>query len=105
MEQAIGWLIAFAFIGLMFWALVKDATKNRHRTAVEYERDLVDSKQSLMRAGMLELDKFSGDISSKRAAVEYLKDEEEGLHKTGSKGDDEKRTLDQGGEEVKRVRE
>lgn len=101
MAQVIGWLIAFTFVGLMFWALVKDDQKKRNRTAAEYERDLVDSRQSLLRAGLLELDKFVGDATSKRAAIEYLKDEEEGMHKTGSKGDDEKRTLDKGGEEVR----
>ena len=100
MGQALGWLIAFAFIALMFWALVKDDKKKRSRTAAEYERDIVESRQSLLRAGMLELDKFVGDVSGKRAAVEFLKDEEEGMHKTGSKGDDEERTLDKGGEEV-----
>ena len=99
MVQAIGWVIAIAFVGLMFWALVKDDRKKRNRTAAEYERDLVDSRQSLLRAGLLELDKFVGEATNKRAAVEYLKDEEEGMHKTGSKGDDDQRTLDKGGEE------
>jgi hypothetical protein len=45
-----------------------------------------------MRAGMLELDKLAGNERNKRAAVEYLKDEKEGMTRTGSKGDDANRT-------------
>jgi hypothetical protein len=42
---------------------------------------------------MLELDRFvSGDLSGRRAAVEYLKDEKQGQTKTGGKGDNADRT-------------
>jgi hypothetical protein len=46
----------------------------------------------MLRAGMLELDKFVGNTSAKRAAVEYLKDEEQGLTKSSGKADDKDRT-------------
>lgn len=92
MYDAIGWLVAFGLIALMIWAIARDNSYKRNRTKAEYERDLVDTKESLMRAGMLELDKFFGNVTSKRAAVEYLKDEEQGQTKTGGKSDDDKRT-------------
>src|SRR5262245_22510118 len=92
MGQAIGWLVALSLFALMIWALVKENTRQRNRTAAEYERDIVNARESMMRAGMLELDKFVGEANGKRAAVEFLKDEEEGQTKTGSKGDDAERT-------------
>jgi hypothetical protein len=76
----------------MFWGLSRENERKRRRTAGEFEREVVDSRNSLMRAGMLDLDRFVGDISGKRAAVEYLKDEEQGQTKTGGKGDDAERT-------------
>jgi hypothetical protein len=92
MEQALYWLIPLVLIGLMMWALVHDNAARRRRTVEEFERDVANSKKSLMRAGMLELDKFAGDERNKRAAVEYLKDEERGMTKTGGKDDDADRT-------------
>src|SRR5262245_46846084 len=100
MGQAIGWLVAFGFVGLMIWALVRDDKSRRTRSSEQDERDVADARHSLLRAGMLELDKFVGDTKGKRAAVEHLKDEEEGMHKTGSKGDDQNRTSNEGGEEA-----
>jgi hypothetical protein len=92
MEQALYWLIPLVLIGLMMWALVHDNVARRRRTVEEFERDVANSKKSLMRAGMLELDKFAGDERNKRAAVEYLKDEERGMTKTGGEDDDADRT-------------
>jgi hypothetical protein len=92
MEEAIAYLIVFALIGLMFWALVREHDKKRKRSIEEYERDVAEAKASLLRAGMLELDKFVGNVSGKKAAVEYLKDEEQGMTKTGGKDDDADRT-------------
>ncbi len=94
MYEALAWLIALGLFGLMIWLLIREEGKRRNRTAQEFENDLVEARQSLLRAGMLELDKFVGDTKGKRAAVEYLKDEEEGMHETGSKGDDDERTQD-----------
>ena len=64
----------------------------KNRTAAEYERDLAESRNSMLRAGMLELDKFLVNEKEKRAAVEMIKDEEQGMTKTGGKGDDLDRT-------------
>jgi hypothetical protein len=49
----------------------------------------------MLRAGMFELDKFVGNEREKRAAVEYIKDEEQGMTKTGGKDDDLDRTASQ----------
>jgi hypothetical protein len=95
MGQAIGWLVVLALFGLIIWALMRENARQRNRTAEEYERDIVNSRESLMRAGMLELDKFVGEAKGKRAAVEYLKDQEQGQTKAGSKGDDAERTQTQ----------
>jgi hypothetical protein len=92
MEQAIGWIIVLALFGLMIWALTRENQRQRNRSAQEYEEDIVDARESMMRAGMLELDKFVGEAKGKQAAVEYLKDQEQGQTKTGSKGDDADRT-------------
>ncbi|MEW6212409.1 MAG: hypothetical protein AB1631_29050 [Acidobacteriota bacterium] len=92
MENAIAYLVVFALIGLMFWALIREHDQKRKRSVEEYERDVAEAKESLMRAGMLELDKFVGNVSGKTAAVEYLKDEEQGMTKTGGKDDEDGRT-------------
>jgi hypothetical protein len=92
MTDALVWLVVLAVIALMFWALVRDRERLKNRTAQEYERDLAESRNSMLRAGMLELDKFLVNEKEKRAAVEMIKDEERGMTKTGSKGDDLDRT-------------
>lgn len=95
MQQALPWLIVLGLIVLMIWAIARESSQKKRRTVQEYERDLVDHRNSMMRAGMLELDKFVGNVNEKRAAVEFLKDEEQGMTKTGSKGDDKDRTHEQ----------
>jgi hypothetical protein len=92
MERAIPWLIAFLLIGLMFWALLREQARMKRRTTQEYEQDLARARSSMLRAGMLELDRFVGNESGKRAAVEYLKDEEGGMTKTGGNDDEKDRT-------------
>jgi hypothetical protein len=92
MGQAIGWAVVLALFGLMMWALARESRRQRNRSAQEYEEDIVNARESMMRAGMLELDKFVGEARGKQAAVEYLKDQEQGMTKTGSKGDDAERT-------------
>lgn len=82
------WLIALGVIALMFWALAREKTRLRRRSAEEYEADLANSKASLMRAGLVEMDRFLGETKQKTAAVEYLKDEEQGQTKAGGKGDE-----------------
>jgi hypothetical protein len=97
MEQVLYWLIPLALIALMMWALIHDNNARRRRTVQEFERDVANTKQSLMRAGMLELDKFVGESRGKQAAVEFLKDEEQGMTRTGGKGDDADRTSESPG--------
>jgi len=92
MEQGITWIVVLLLISLGFWALFRENSRMKRRTVEEYERDVAEARQSLMQAGMLELDKFAGNEREKRAAVEYLKDEKEGMTRTGSKGDDANRT-------------
>lgn len=91
-EEGTYWLIILAVIALVFWALVRDNTRARNRTRQEYEEDVLRAKDSLMRAGMLELDMFSGNTKAKRAAVAYQKDEEQGQTKTGGNDDEVDRT-------------
>jgi hypothetical protein len=95
MQEAMPWLIVLGLIALMIWSLTRENSRQKRRTAEEYERDLANHRSSMLRAGMLDLDKFVGNVNEKRAAVEYLKDEEQGVTKTGSKGDDEDRTSEQ----------
>jgi Tfp pilus assembly protein PilX len=92
MAQAAPWLIIFLLIALMVWALVHESNRKSRRSVEEYEREVAQSKESLMRAGMLELDQFVGNTSEKRAAVEYIKDEKGGMTRTGGKADDDERT-------------
>jgi hypothetical protein len=93
--EALPYLIVLALFALMMWSLTREKKQQKSRTAQEYERDLIDRRNSMMRAGMLELDKFVGNVNEKRAAVEFLKDEEQGMTKTGSRGDDKDRTGEQ----------
>lgn len=95
MQQALIWLIVLLIIAGMFWALARENNQKKNRTAQEYERDQANTKDSLMRAGLVELDKFYGQTRQKQAAVEYLKDEAQGLHKTGGRDDDADRTASQ----------
>jgi Tfp pilus assembly protein PilX len=95
MLQALPWLIVLALIALMIWSLTRENGRQKRRTAQEYEQDLVNHRDSMLRAGMLQLDQFAGNVNEKRAAVEFLKDEEQGVTKTGSKGDDKDRTSEQ----------
>ena len=94
MQDAFAWLAVLLVIAGMFWALARENNQKRNRTAQEYERDVAEAKDSLLRAGLVELDKFYGATREKQAAVEYLKDEEQGLHKTGGKDDGLDRTVD-----------
>jgi len=92
MTDTLIWLAVLALIALGFWALMRDRRRLKSRTPAEYERDLAEKRNSMLRAGMLELDKFLVNEKAKRAAVEMLKDEEQGMTKSGSKGDDLGRT-------------
>lgn len=88
MAEAITWIVVLAVIALIFWGIARENERVRNRTVQEYERDVANTKETLMKAGLLELDKFVGNSSEKRAAVEFLKDEDQGMTKTGDKSDD-----------------
>jgi len=92
MKDLVAWLVVLLLIAAAFWSLVRDNDRRRRRTTQEYERDVIEQKNSLLRAGLVEIDKFVGGESQKRAAVEYLKDEQQGQTKTGGKADDADRT-------------
>lgn len=93
MQNALMWLAVLLVIAGMFWLLIRENMQKRNRTVEEYERDAAEAKDSLLRAGLVELDKFYGATKQKQAAVEYLKDENQGLHKTGGRDDDADRTM------------
>jgi hypothetical protein len=95
MGDAVIWLVVLMLIAAVFWSLIRESNRQRNRTVKEYEQDLANTRQSMLRAGMLELDKFVGNEREKRAAVEYIKDEERGMTKTGGKDDDVERTASQ----------
>src|SRR4029079_13061417 len=92
MGEAIAWLVVLALIGLALWSISRANERKRSRSSQEYEREVADARSSMLRAGMLELDKFAGNTNVKRAAVEYLKDEEQGQTRSGGKDDDKDRT-------------
>ena len=95
MADALVWLAVILLTVAVFWALVRDYDRRRERTQEQYERELLESKNSMLRAGLVELDKFVGNERQKRAAVEYLKDEQQGMTKAGGKADDRDRTTGQ----------
>ena len=90
--QALMWLVTLLIIAGMFASLIYESNRRARRTSKEFERELAEQRSSMMRAGMLELDRFVGEPSQKRAAVEFLRDEEQGQTKAGAKGDDSERT-------------
>src|SRR5215510_14392004 len=92
MKEASIWFVVVGLIALMIWGLARENKRQRNRTTEEFERDVAGSRNALLRAGMLELDKVFGQRNQKTAAVEYLKDEGQGMIKTGGKSDDADRT-------------
>jgi hypothetical protein len=93
MAQALTWLVVLIAIALTFWALVRDNDRRRERSVEEWERENAAGQGKMtqfIQAGALGLEGIL--ISEKREAVQYQKDEEQGMTKTGSKGDDADRT-------------
>jgi hypothetical protein len=93
MTEALMWLVVFAGIALAFWALVRDNDRRRRRTVADWERDFPAGQGKLtqfIQAGALGLEAIL--IDEKREAIAYMKDEEQGMTKTGTKGDDRDRT-------------
>ena len=89
LEQIMPWIIAILIIGLVFWLLIRDNDRMRRRSVEEFERDLQRAPGSVMRGMANEMEKLF--VNQKRAAIEYVQDEEQGMTKTGSKGDDKDR--------------
>jgi hypothetical protein len=93
MAQALTWLTVLIAIGLIFWVLVRENDRRSERTVDEWEREFAAGQGQLtqfIQAGALGLEGIL--ISEKREAVQYQKDEEQGMTKTGTKGDDADRT-------------
>lgn len=93
MAQVLMWLVVFLAIALVIWALVRENDRRRQRTVEEWERDYAAGQGKMtqfIQAGALGLEGIL--ISEKREAIQYQKDEEQGMTKTGSKGDDADRT-------------
>jgi hypothetical protein len=93
MEQAITWLVVLLAIALIVWTLVRENDRRRQRTIEEWERDYAAGQGKMtqfIQAGALGLEGIL--ISEKREAKQYQKDEEQGMTKTGTKGDDADRT-------------
>ncbi|HKP86036.1 MAG TPA: hypothetical protein VJZ26_08070, partial [Blastocatellia bacterium] len=61
MGDALIWLVVLLMIAGVFWSLVRESNRQRNRTVEEYERDLANARNSMLRAGMIELDKFVGN--------------------------------------------
>ena len=48
--EALPYLIVLALFALMMWSLTREKKQQKNRTAQEYERDLVNHRNSMMRA-------------------------------------------------------
>ena len=93
MAQAITWLVVFLAIALAFRTIVRENDRRRQRSTAEWERDYAAGQGKMtqfIRAGALGLESIL--VDEKRQAVQYQKDEEQGMTKTGGKGDDADRT-------------
>jgi flagellar biosynthesis/type III secretory pathway M-ring protein FliF/YscJ len=91
--QTIIWLAVFLAIALTIWAIVRENERRRRRTVEEWERDFAAGQglmNQFMKAGALGLESFLTD--ERREAIEFMQDEQQGMTKTGTKGDDEGRT-------------
>ena len=86
-------MAVFLAIALIVWMLVRENDRRRQRTIEEWERDYAAGQGKMtqfIQAGALGLEGIL--ISEKREAKQYQKDEEQGMTKTGTKGDDADRT-------------
>jgi hypothetical protein len=87
------WLAVILGIVLSFRALVRESDRRRRRTVAEWENEFAAGRGKLaqfVQAGALGLEAIL--IDEKREAIEYKQDEQQGMMKTGTKGDDETRT-------------
>ena len=92
-EQALYWLVPLVVIGLVFWLVVRENARRGRRTVKEWERDFAAGQgktSQFIRAGALGLESIL--VDEKRQAIEFVKDEQQGMTKTGGKDDDADRT-------------
>ena len=93
MTELFMWLVVFLAIALVVWTLVRENDRRQQRTVEDWEREHAAGQGKMnqfIRAGGLGLEGIL--ISEKREAIQFQKDEEQGMTKTGSKGDDADRT-------------
>ena len=93
MTQTLIWVVVFLAIGLSLRAIVRENDRRRRRTVEEWERDFAAGQGKMsqyLRAGALGLEAIF--VSEKREAIEYKQDEQQGMTRTGTKGDDGNRT-------------
>jgi hypothetical protein len=93
LAELVIWLAVILAIALIFWSLVLENDRRKRRTVQQWERDFAAGQGKMtqfIRAGALGLEGIL--IDEKRQAIAHQKDEEQGMTKTGSKGDDADRT-------------
>ena len=93
MTETLTWVVVFLAIALSLWAIVRENERRGRGTVEEWERDFAAGQgkaSQFIRAGALGLESFL--IDEKRQAIEHKQDEEQGMMKTGTKGDDRNRT-------------
>ena len=93
MTEIFIWVVVFLAIALTLRTIVRENDRRRRRSVEEWERDFAAGRgltSQFIRAGALGLESILMD--ERREAIEYKKDEEQGMTKTGTKGDDENRT-------------
>jgi len=89
----LAWLVPIAIIVGTILAFSAEKDRKRRRSEAEYQRDLENARGSLLGAGMSPFQKILTK-NENVAAIESLKDEEQGVTRTGSKSDDKDRTQD-----------
>jgi hypothetical protein len=93
MAELLTWLVVLVAIALVMWTLVRENDRRQERTVEQWEREHAAGQGMLtqfVRAGAIGLEGIL--VSEKREATQYQKDEEQGMTKTGNKGDDADRT-------------
>jgi hypothetical protein len=93
MTETLAWVVVFLAIALTLWAIVRENERRGRRTVEEWERDFAAGQgkaAQFMRAGAMGLEAIF--VAEKRQAIEHKQDEQQGMTKTGTKGDDENRT-------------
>ena len=93
MTETFTWLVVFLAVALSLWAIVRENERRGRRTVAEWERDFAAGRgkaSQFIQAGALGLEAIL--IDQKREAIAHMQDEQQGMTKTGTKGDDENRT-------------